>query len=71
MQQETIEVKNKLRNAKTALLTAVQALDVHIADKHSDIADISNDAFVDLTVMLRTLSADYCITTLCEDALQD
>ena len=71
MDEERLEVKDKLHNAKFALLTAVAALDAHIADEHSDIADISDDAFRDLVAMLRTLSADYCIETMCADALQD
>lgn len=69
--EERVEVKDKLRNAKAALLTAAAALDTHIADEHSDIADISDDAFRDLAAMLRTLSVDYCIETLCADALQE
>jgi len=71
MDEEIAEVKDKLRDAKAALLEAVAALDRHIADEHSDIADISNDAFVDLADMLRKLNKDYCIETLCEDALQE
>ena len=71
MDEEIVQVKNKLRNAKAAMLAAAAALDTHIADEHSDIADVSNDAFVDLVEMLRTLSADYCIQTMCEDALED
>lgn len=71
MDEEIAEVKDKLRAAKAALLTAAAALDAHIADEHSDIADISDDAFRDLAAMLRTLSADYCIETLCADALEN
>jgi hypothetical protein len=70
MQAEVIEVKNKIRNARAALLEAVQALDERIADERSDIADISDGAFVDLVDMLCRLRADYCIETLCEDALE-
>ena len=71
MYDEADEIKSKLQNARTALLEAAAALDVRIADEHSDIADISNDAFVDLVVMLRKLSLDYCIETLCSDALEE
>jgi hypothetical protein len=68
---EIIEVKDKIRNARNALLEAVQALDERIADERSDIAEVSDGAFVDLVDMLRKLSADYCIETLCEDALEE
>jgi hypothetical protein len=68
---EVIEVKNKIRNARNVLLETAQALDWRIADEHSDIAEVSDGAFVDLVDMLRRLSADYSIETLCEDALEE
>lgn len=64
---ERTEVLVKIKDAAQALLDTAMQLNALLVDE-GDVADISNDAYSDLVAMLKTLSKDYDITCMAEDA---
>ena len=60
----------RFENAAQALLDTAMRLNAQLTES-GDIADISNDAYCDLVDMLKTLSTDYDIASMAEDALVD
>jgi len=67
--EERVEVLVKIKDAAQALLDTAMQLNAKLVDE-GDIADISNDAYCDLVAMLKTLSKDYDVTVMAEDALE-
>jgi len=68
--EERTEVLVKIKDAAQALLDTAMQLNNRLIDK-GDIADISNDAYYDLVLMLKALSKDYDVEGLAADALVD
>lgn len=66
---ERTEVISKIAMARKVLQATANELDMLATDKHTDVADLSNDAFNALVVMLHKLKDNYCIETLTQDAL--
>ena len=66
--EERVEVLVKIKDAAQALLDTAMQLNALLVEE-GDIADISNDAYSDLVAMLKTLSKDYDVTVMAEDAL--
>ena len=66
---ERLEVVQKLRDAQEALRWADKEIEALALDEHSDICDVSNDAYSVLVQMLAKLSKDYDINALVEDAV--
>ena len=64
---ERTEVLVKIKDAAQALLGTAMQLNALLVDE-GDVADISNDAYSDLVAMLKTLSKDYDIACMAEDA---
>ena len=67
---ERTEVLVKIKDAAQALLDTAMQLNNRLTD-NGDVADISNDAYYDLVLMLKALSKDYDVEGLAADALVD